>query len=63
MKTINDVDLYISTKEGLKVPVNIAQIKEIRAIISELIAEYPEALVIILQNGVSRLKKRDKDGC
>ena len=65
LSTIQDIDLYIAEKEGLKEQVNIAQIAEIRAHMATLITEYPEALILMLQNGVKHVKTElvSDDGC
>jgi tagatose-1,6-bisphosphate aldolase len=63
LETIEDVDLYLAEKEGLKEQVSIAQIKELRVHFATMLTEYPEALILVLQNGVKHLKKEDSSGC
>jgi 6-phosphogluconate dehydrogenase len=53
MKTIHELDLLITKLESKKRQVSIAQIKEIRAIICDLIQD-PRVLVLMLKAGIRR---------
>ena len=58
IENVNDLDLWLAHREGLKDQLNIAQIKELRAIIALAIFDSSNILRILLNNG----EKLHKEG-
>ena len=55
---IKDVAIEVSKREGKKTNQNIAEISEMLAVVSDIVASCPEALAVLITNGVRRAKKR-----
>lgn len=66
VKNLNEVAKIICQLEGKKVEVNIAQVKEILSILSDIIQiereEYgiSNTMIQIMENGLNRVKKANK---
>lgn len=56
--TFNDLVNEIAKKEGKKSPTEIGNIREIVRIMSEIIVKKPEALAVLLNNGLKKKAKK-----
>lgn len=55
---VNELVKHIADREGLSKQVSIGNIREIVGIISDLVANNPEALKLLIENGIRRSKKK-----
>lgn len=62
MKTMSDLAKVVVFREGKKRSISIAQVKEVLAILSDLLIEdYTVVNRLLLVNGAKRAKKKSRD--
>ena len=57
MNNLNDLAREIAAREGMKVPMSIAQIKEVIRCLCDLVADSPKAFVLIGRAALKRPKR------
>lgn len=60
MKKINDVASAVAKREGKKSETKMGDVKEVLAIISDLIFADPNVAILLYQNGKKRAAKKKK---
>ena len=55
MFTMKKLSLVVTSREGKKEELSKAQVDEVLAIVSEIVAESPSAILCLIQNGLRRL--------
>ena len=57
MLSFMELSREVAAREGLKKPISIAQIKEVLSILSVLMANDPEVIACLLNNGLKKERK------
>lgn len=62
MRNMKDLNRILAEREGLKEQLPISQIGEVSGHLSELVATSPEVIAILIENGLRRIRAKDRSG-